>query len=673
MRLGALLCAGVVAGVSGACSVEPIALDVTFATRELRRRATVVEVTIGSGTCAADDDGRSRVFAATGAPTATIEAPGRLAPGAYAFRASARDRECRVFARGCRDVRLPMRDDASIEVLLGHVSVEATCTTRERCVAGRCEPMTLPSWQCPAGWRTSTLDDPTIGSVPTCEPFPRGDGRCEGNTAQLPGDAECLPIGTDCAAAGPDGWPRGITTPATFVREGEVGGDGTRDRPYGDLVSALRDAPASGLVVASGTFTLDGSSGRPLGLVVDRGITLRGVCPGTTVLRLATPVSSDTPADGEIRCDGRCTLGAVELRGGAALHDLSVERGGPAVWVRGDAALRDVVVTEAVGFGVFVETGVTLDASGLLLRGIRFAPGEAGALVGGGNVTIAGLAADGNEVPSIRLYQMNLSLTRATVLGTILAIQGSHGRLDQVVVETSGTAVFADGATVRVRDGIVRSTSHAVAVEVHDRSATFELLGGRIEGGVAVASESDLAALALGDVVIAPTQEQPTVLDIVGADVVRLERTLITGGSQCAVRAERADALAWRDGVVARSPVALCVEQGTTSLDRCNVRVFETIREVRGERGATPAEVCNGCDDDGDGDATDSAASCPASEVDERGACAEVATTDEREAGVTSWRCCLDAIGARPCLGLFGVEIVSDGPDGASVRRCCTW
>lgn len=127
-----------------------------------------------------------------------------------------------------------------------------------------------PARACPAGW----TEDPLDGGGHACRPFAAVPA-CDVTSAQFPGEAACAPIGATCPTGA---WPDDVTD-AIYVAAGGTG-DGSRAAPFGSLAAAVAVAQdGDTIVVGAGTFEA--------GVTIAADVTLRGLCPGETVLTLS--------------------------------------------------------------------------------------------------------------------------------------------------------------------------------------------------------------------------------------------------------------------------------------------------------------------------------------------------------------------------------------------------
>lgn len=135
---------------------------------------------------------------------------------------------------------------------------------------------------CPTGWQEVRGE----GQPTVCEPWPAG-GRlaCDRYSAQFPGEATCVAIGTPCPAGD---FEEGLATDGTviFVRPGAAGGDGTAGSPFGTIDEGLAAAgPGTTVALAKGSY--DGA------ITVPAAVTLRGACVSETHLTFAAGTDSD--------------------------------------------------------------------------------------------------------------------------------------------------------------------------------------------------------------------------------------------------------------------------------------------------------------------------------------------------------------------------------------------
>lgn len=199
-----------------------------------------------------------------------------------------------------------------------------------------------PSRTCPAGWTEEALA--TGGHL--CAPFAAVPS-CDVTSAQFPGEAACAPIGDACPT-GP--WPDDVTD-AWFVAAGGTG-TGTREAPFGDLAAAVAVAQdGDTLVIGAGTF--DTSA-----VVIERDVTIRGLCPTKTVL---TRAEAD-PGDAILLPQGA----NLTLRGLRIAHSDAI-----GVDARGGALNLEGVVIDDVGAHGINALGTDVTVNELRISAIR--------------------------------------------------------------------------------------------------------------------------------------------------------------------------------------------------------------------------------------------------------------------------------------------------------------
>lgn len=304
-------------------------------------------------------------------------------------------------------------------------------------------PVLLP---CPAGWREVAQGDVTI-----CEPWPEsGWASCTGETVHLPGRPGCEPIGTECPA---DGWPEGLPAdrPIVWVLSGAVGGDGTRELPFGTIAEAGTPAPGTIIAVGRGTYSER--------VRIGAGVTVWGACPSETVL---THTVDDRSA-------------VVTYGAGAAMQNLTIRDSAyVGVLVNGasaELALSNVLIDGSVNGGIAVIGGGTLAAQRVVVRatrpladqtagiGIYVSEGGSAALVESavlGNL-LAGVVSTGTGV-SVRLEGSLIADTESQMS------DGSAGMGFQV--EASATAVLVNSVLERNHfAGVSARTGGSATVE----------------------------------------------------------------------------------------------------------------------------------------------------------------------------------------------------------------
>ncbi len=195
---------------------------------------------------------------------------------------------------------------------------------------------------CPDGWTSVVAHAGEGGSYARCEPPAQLE--CPPGEAQFLGEATCRRLGTVCPESGlPDeatvrALAPGFDGPLVHVRPGAEDGDGSRDRPWGDVGAALAQDLPEGAIVVLATGSHVGQ------ILIQDPIALVGACPAGTELR---PPSADP--------DGY-TL-AVGPPGGVLVTNLAVTGDRTAVVVADAEApvrLRQVLVHDVRGDGLFI-------------------------------------------------------------------------------------------------------------------------------------------------------------------------------------------------------------------------------------------------------------------------------------------------------------------------------
>ncbi|MCK6548181.1 hypothetical protein L6R52_20190 [Myxococcota bacterium] len=310
---------------------------------------------------------------------------------------------------------------------------------------------------CPAGWLEVAPSDDV--PVATCEP-PVPQDTCPTGQYQPVGATACQPVGSACAA---DGWPASIPAgrPVLFVRAGaSTGGNGTRGAPLASISAALaRVTPGDGTIIAV-------SAGDYLeALDLRDGVLLLGACPEATVLR--------------------ATGAAIALGAGvAAVQDLRVAEGAPAIFVGGAARLS--------------LEGVAIESEGAVAIGAGL-EARAGALVSGRRVSIRGTAREGVfAADGARIELSSAVIEDVHVAGARAGGDGSHLGLTSTRVrdvaqtgtpEDIGFAVWVHARATAELEAVVLEdvASTTLAVDDGGRANVRDLVarGGRAEGLIA--------------------------------------------------------------------------------------------------------------------------------------------------------------------------------------------
>jgi len=379
-------------------------------------------------------------------------------------------------------------------------------------LAAGAPPLTpSPVRVCPAGFRESRTDT----GIQLCDPWPEGGPmECTGASAQLPGDATCLPIGTACPAGD---WPEGLPTdrPIVYVRADAVGGDGTMATPYASVRLAVMRAPRNAIVaVARGTYT-----GR-VELFSD--VTVWGACAVETVLT--------TSGVGE-----RETAVGAFLGGSVGLRNVSVRGAGAmGIYVEGGTTVRieDVVVDGASGYGLyFSDAGSVVTVENVLVRNVApFPSGNAGVgaqIIDGATATLHRVALEHNPQGQLVVAFDSTATVdylatrdsagggRAPRAGTGIAVQmGGQLTLSASALDGNegGGVLLALGSTLVATDIAIRDTgnvgtalsSPALEVRVGSTATVTGAIIERARGAALILAED--GDLTLNDSVIRDTR-----------------------------------------------------------------------------------------------------------------------------------------------------------------------
>lgn len=310
---------------------------------------------------------------------------------------------------------------------------------------------------CPPGWIEVPAADES--GVAICEPWPEGVAPCGPGEALFPGESACAPLGSACPAGE---WPEGLPTasPVIYVRPGAVGGDGTRELPFGTPTEAMASVTVAGTTIALARGThVDSFSLRG-------GVTVRGVCARDTILR-ARPgsnfvvamggssmrtlrdVSIEGPGMGAAMESGAATLEGVEIRGA---DPYAIALSGGSIVARRVAVYDTGLAPDGrFGRGVEVHGTASFEAEQLIVEG----SGDYGIAVSGVTARVSDVVIRGGRGNGRGFY------------GTAAAVQlGGTLEIDRAVIEANRTEAVTSGvdaSTLTVRDSIVRGTIEQVA------------------------------------------------------------------------------------------------------------------------------------------------------------------------------------------------------------------
>ncbi|MCZ7683793.1 MAG: hypothetical protein M5U28_35510 [Sandaracinaceae bacterium] len=296
---------------------------------------------------------------------------------------------------------------------------------------------------CPPGWRARAIDERTT----VCEPW-------EGERAPDCAPDELAIPGVGCERVDecpPDGWPRDLpTVGVVHVRAGEIGGDGSRERPFGTLAEGLAAARGRDVILALAAGEYEGGSA--LGMYNRE---LRGACASGTVIH-----------DPETGLDQAALTVYVT---GARMSGVRIVGGTRALWLAGDASVE--------------ATNLVLEGS---FGGLRLDPG---ASFDGDRVRVSG-GREGAAGLSIHLRpRSRLLLRRSTILGGVHAAIGAYANAsDPPRLEIAVT--LEDSAVLDAREAV----SGFVSDVIIRRSVLERLAGGVYVGPGGSAELTDVRA-----------------------------------------------------------------------------------------------------------------------------------------------------------------------------------
>jgi len=242
---------------------------------------------------------------------------------------------------------------------------------------------------------------------------------CEGATAAIPGEPECVPLGPPCPAGPfPDDPP--VDAVVLYVEDGATGGDGTRAAPFGRIADAM------GMARAATTIQLaKGAYEEPLR--VRAGVTVQGACVAETTLTGTPSSASDTAI---------IYVATPDVR----VRDLRITSASlPGVWAQGAGAtilLEDVLIERVPLAGIVGLRGAHIEARNLAVRDAVPSGGRGGRLVS---------LQEGATAEIVRA-----SLLRAFEGGVTAVDDGTQVRL--VSARVSGSAI--SGVSVEVGSNV---------------------------------------------------------------------------------------------------------------------------------------------------------------------------------------------------------------------------
>jgi hypothetical protein len=308
------------------------------------------------------------------------------------------------------------------------------------------EPVTLTP--CPDGWR-----EVADGDLVVCDPYPEsGVASCDPGEEHFPGEPGCAPVGDPCPAGE---FPADLPSEnVVYVRAGATGGDGSLASPYGSLSEVDWVSLGAGETLALAKGTYGGS------VPLRAGARVVGACAAETILTGADPAVN--------------AVVTVTSRGDPAIVENVTIRDPPqsgCIALGGFSLRLDGVVVEGAGpFGIGASAGASIDATHVVVRGTRRAPGtrSTGVYSGGGaavtidRAVISDSAEDGviaDDVGSV--VTLTNAATRRNGSFGLAAIRGATASVERAIFEGEGdAAVFTrEESQVSLRDVVIRDTT----------------------------------------------------------------------------------------------------------------------------------------------------------------------------------------------------------------------
>ncbi|MCC7535395.1 MAG: hypothetical protein IT379_04245 [Deltaproteobacteria bacterium] len=394
---------------------------------------------------------------------------------------------------------------------------------------------------CPTGWREAA----SPAGVPFCDPWPEGGRRSCGpaDEVQLPGEPGCRRIGPVC----PDGdWADDLPAdrPIVYVRaDAEVGGDGTRERPFASIGAAMDVARTRGVVaVAKGVYAeqVDVRAGRELW----------GACAAETILLPPQPFDASDPR-GAITFTGEDGAARnVSIRGSrlyalftsgptsaGTVANVVIERSATVVAAGGSRmSLTDVVVRDAdrSGPAIVALSGATLTLGRTLVEDASggralLAQDEGTSVVVGDSVLAGTLASPAADTGLVRARAVQVARGASVTLERVVIEDGED---EGIRVQNAGSRLVANDLVVQRTvpppagsDGVAAGVAvlGGGQAEVHRAS----LLGNH-QFNVSVQDAGSRALLA--DVlVVGGGGASPIGLRVLGEGALDLERVAVEG------------------------------------------------------------------------------------------------------------------------------------------------
>ena len=332
------------------------------------------------------------------------------------------------------------------------------------------EPPRLADWPCPDGWSPVQAGGKEPWAFDYCTAPTRAE-ECRGATVQLPGEAECRLLGTECPPAGESFLPEaelralapGFDGPILYVDKNAARfGDGRPDAPFRSLEPALVGAGRGEIVtLAPGVYTTHA--------IVHGDVAIVGSCVAATTLRARALAGGESPFRATLRLGGPgeqllTNLRLTGVRAGVAIEELA-----------GTATVRQVLVEETAWAGVVVarsgpgalleEVAIrdVLPADDRVSAGLVVARSAEVTWRGGvveGTADIGLLAYEPDEEPGPELIVEDVAVA---VAGQGVSVSSDcHLQARRVVVEgVKGVGVGVDlgeGPTLELEDLVVRGT-----------------------------------------------------------------------------------------------------------------------------------------------------------------------------------------------------------------------
>ncbi len=358
------------------------------------------------------------------------------------------------------------------------------------------------------------------GGLVPCRAYVDGPHDCALTEAHFPGEPDCAPIGSPCAA---DGWPIGLAADAIYVRTGATSGDGSQARPYGSLAEALEHAEPGA--------TIGLHAGPNAGARIEQRVEIIGACALRTVVGSLEIAADDVVVRNVFAVsDGVPIL--IEPGASARIEDVGIEDSpvGLRIASGARAVVRTLLVRHAfdrlgrpaLGSCIEVGMGGSLDLERAFLDDCA----NVGLYLDGGDGTkLARVHVRGGDHPAAR----GLQVSRGSIEGRGLSFEGVHVAavvvtgdsaaidLDQIEVDTvevgTGTEVGA-ARGLAVQGGAVATLSRSsirhvpeVAVFVDDAGSTLRAHDVALDGSLRAISAQRGGAVSIERATVANSTE----------------------------------------------------------------------------------------------------------------------------------------------------------------------